>query len=177
MALHGAPGQPRDGAPLVIPVFYDSPEVVARAGATEQHWEGRLAEPPTSADAVPEDRRRWVQPARWARNVANAERRLQNVRLGTAAKDDQLQASRRVVAAALQAARVPLALPDMFGYEEQEARLVAELAVPDPERLGLWLHGMGEPAGWAWRACLLFPAADLSLAPALARCHISRRAA
>ena len=41
-------------------------------------------------------------------------------------------------------ARVPLAEPDgIVGIDEQEARLLAELAVPDPQRLGLWLHGMG----------------------------------
>jgi hypothetical protein len=49
---------------------------------------------------------------------------------------------------------VALAEPDqLFGIEEQEARLLAELVVPEPRVLGLWLHGMGEPGPTLKASC------------------------
>jgi hypothetical protein len=146
LALHGLPGQPRAAEPLVIPVFYDSPDGVVQPAGIERHWQARLDAKPAAEDAVPANRRKWVRPDRWAQNVTDTKERLQNVRRSTegAAKDEELQLARHVVATALAAARVPLAEPEsLVGIEEQEARLLAELAVPDAERLGLWLHGMG----------------------------------
>ena len=40
---------------------------------------------------------------------------------------------------------IPMATPDkLFGITEQEEYLLTELVVPEPDHLGLWLHGMGE---------------------------------
>ena len=146
LALHGLPGQARAAAPLVIPVFYDSPEDVVQPAGIERHWRARLDAAAGTVDAVPADRHEWVRPDRWAQNVIDTERRLQNARRKTerADKDEELQVARRVIAAALAAARVPLAEPEgLVGIKEQEERLLTELAVPDPQCLGLWLHGMG----------------------------------
>jgi hypothetical protein len=144
LALHGLPGQARAAAPVVIPVFYDSPELVVQPAGTEQLWRARLDEAPGAADGVPADRRAWVRPDRWAQNVSDTKDRLESVRRLTkgAAKNEELKVALAVVAAALEAVHAPLAQPDgLVGVEEQEERLLAELAVPD--RLGLWLHGMG----------------------------------
>jgi hypothetical protein len=146
LALHGLPGQPRAAEPIVIPVFYDSPEDIVLPDNIKQRWQARLDAAPGAAGAVPADRRERVRPDEWAQNVSDTQERLQNVRRLTegAAKDEDLQVARAVVVAALAAARVSLAEPDgLVGVAEQEERLLAELAMPDPQRLGLWLHGMG----------------------------------
>ena len=135
MALHGAPGQPRDGTPLVIPVFYDRPADIVKANELQRHW---------SRQAVLADRRDWVRPERWAQNVSNAEERLQNVRL-SGAKGEQQKMAERVTRRAMTAARQPLALPQtLCGLEAKAERLLAELKALGAPRLGLWLHGMGE---------------------------------
>ena len=98
------------------------------------NWQARLDAEPGAEDAVPAGRREWVHPDRWTQNIVNTQEQKQNVRRKTAGahKDEELQVARRVVAAALSAARVPLAEADLVGIEEQEARLLAELVVPDP---------------------------------------------
>jgi hypothetical protein len=149
LALNGLPGIDRASKPLVIPVFFDRIEDVVQTKAIERHWQARLDAADGSEDAVRSDLRRWVCPGRWARNIADMKERLENVRHVTerTPKGEELQVARRVVAAAVAAARVPLTEADnVVGFDEQEARLLAELAVPDPQRLGLWLHGMGGSA-------------------------------
>jgi hypothetical protein len=152
LALHGAHGTPRSGDPLVIPVFYDDPSVILQPAAGEaavdlqKLWQARLA---PGSKAVPADRQQLVNPKRWAENFATIRQQLQNLRLSSIArdKDNDYQLARKVLAAALPFARNDLAVPPgLVGYEQQEAHLLSELAVSDPEqpRLGLWLHGMGK---------------------------------
>jgi hypothetical protein len=149
LALNGLPDKRRASKPIVIPVFYDGVRDVVQPEGIEQRWKARLDAAPGTAGAVPAERRQWVQPGRWAQNIADMKERIENVRHVTERipKGEELQVARRVVAAAVAAARVPPTEADnMVGFDEQEARLLAELAVPDPQRLGLWLHGMGESA-------------------------------
>jgi hypothetical protein len=83
-----------------------------------------------------------------------------------AAKNEEWVLARKVAAAALQQlpakqrlAYIPL---DLVGYEQQLAKLTAQLVVDEPGMLGLWLHGPGEGgcccfdglAGWEKRLFL-----------------------
>jgi hypothetical protein len=63
--------------------------------------------------------------------------------------------ARFVAAAALKqlpaSLRLALILPGLVGYEEQLAKLTAQLVVDDPDMLGLWLYGPGElQHGWVY---------------------------
>lgn len=66
-------------------------------------------------------------------------------------KDEEWQIARKVAAAALLQlpAKQLLAYlpPDLVGYEQQLAKLAAQLVVDEPGMLGLWLHG---PGRFAW---------------------------
>jgi hypothetical protein len=158
MALHGIQGQSRAGKPLIIPVFYDSPSAIlqpqeqaepvetdANSISLQQLWQDYLIR----STAVAADRQQYVLPERWAENFAAMRQQLQNLRLSNfpQAKDRDYQLARQVVTAALPAVDPPQAVPDgLVGYQQQEARLLAGLAVPDPQqsKMGLWLHGIGE---------------------------------
>jgi hypothetical protein len=152
LALHGKPGQPRACEPLIIPVFYHSPSDILQpkeqtaAVDLQQLWQGKIAPDSTAVSA---NHRQHVHPERWAANFAAMRREWQNLRLSNLpqAKDRDYQLARHVVIAALPAIPPELALPeDLVGYQQQEADLLAALAVPNPQQpiMGLWLHGIGE---------------------------------
>jgi hypothetical protein len=136
-------GQGGSSMPLVIPVFYDSPDDIEKdedAVTIQQHWEGDgLAKLPGPEWVLVVDVRRWTA------NITALKGELQNMRRkvgNEAEKDEELQLARRVVKAAVR--HIPSLVDvgvEVVGFEEQEAALAAELG--GPERLGLWLYGQG----------------------------------
>jgi hypothetical protein len=155
LALNGHTRHPRQQQPLVIPVFYDrrnDPSSMESVQELQQHWE--------QPDMVPSDRQPWVLPGRWAANIADMCKRLQNHRLSafSMSTDAEWQLAQKVVAAVAPAAMVPVHVgPNMFGYEEQLSYLISLLAVGDPalhDVIGLWLYGLGKLC-WACSALLL----------------------
>jgi hypothetical protein len=158
LALHGNAEQLRAKKPLIIPVFYNSPNDILQPGGQmqrapvdlQQLWSSRIAPGSTT---MPAERRQCVDPKRWAENFATMRQQLQNLRLSNfpQAKARDYQLARQVVTAALPAAVPLLALNrGLVGYKQQESWLLAQLAVPDRQqqpKMGLWLHGMGEICG------------------------------
>jgi hypothetical protein len=155
LALHGHCQQRQEGweggssrsKPLVIPVFYDSPEETVDAASIQQHWAGG-----NLGAQLRKEGPEWlplVDVARWSTNIAAMKGQLQNVRSKVSkeagnGQDEELQLARRVVKAAVM--HIPSLVDvgvEVVGFEEQEAALAAELV----GRLGLWLYGQGV---WCW---------------------------
>lgn len=178
LALNGHLQHPRQQTPMVIPVFYDEPRSLGSVQGLQQHWAARL--PPAAPAAtvlagtpqhqrqqqsaqqaqhqeqkqpemLPPDRQPWVDPKRWADNIAGMRERLQSIRLSAfaASKDAQWQLAQNVVAAAAPAVVVLAHVEgNLVGYEQQFGNLISQLAVGDPalrDVVGLWLHGLGKP--------------------------------
>jgi hypothetical protein len=140
----GGEGGSSHSQPLVIPVFYDSPDQIVDAVSIRQCWwagdmEARLID---DEQLGPE----WVPAVdvpRWAANIDAMIGHCQNLRRNSnqnAEKDEELQLAGRVVKAAVR--HIPSLVDvgmEVVGFEEQEAALLAELS----GRLGLWLYGQG----------------------------------
>eukprot|EP00878_Enallax_costatus_P026834 GHUV01028837.1.p1 GENE.GHUV01028837.1~~GHUV01028837.1.p1 ORF type:complete len:381 (+),score=114.44 GHUV01028837.1:947-2089(+) len=134
LALHGDGRGPT--APVIIPVFYDSPDIIVKWEKIQEHWQANM----------PAEWQGQVDPRRWANNVVAMKEKYQNLRRRTegAAKDEELQLAQLVVATAVQAVPKKVHIgADLVGYEQQEAQLLAGLALPDEKRHILWIHGPG----------------------------------
>jgi hypothetical protein len=132
--------------PLVIPVFYDSPDEVVDAASIRQHWSaGSLEERLRRDEELGPEWVPVVDVSRWADNVVAMAGHWQNLRRNSnqeAEKDEELQLAKRVVKAAVM--HIPSLVDvgvEVVGFEEQEAVLLADLG--GPERLGVWLYGQG----------------------------------
>jgi hypothetical protein len=140
----GGEGGSSHSKTLVIPVFYDPPDEIARdenAATVQQYWDGNVL----AREGLPGPE--WapvVDASRWSANVAAMTGHCQTLRrkTGTAAgTDEEMELARRVLKAAVR--HMPPRNVDVgvqvVGFEEQEAALATEL----PWRLGLWLYGQG----------------------------------
>jgi hypothetical protein len=146
LALHAHhEGGDETKRPLVLPVFYDSVEIVVDAAKIQQHWSGNLQQRLLRDEELG---REWVATVnfdRWVSNICTVKEKVQHMRKSlpgqSSAKDDGWQLARGVVREAARHIPSLVAVGTVVGFEEQEAQLAAELG----GRLGLWLHGQG---GW-----------------------------
>jgi hypothetical protein len=116
LALHshqqqeGGEGGSSHVKPLVIPVFYDSPEGIADAASIRQYWSsaGSLRERLRTDEKLGPEWDEVVDGARWSANITAMTGQLHNLRRKTgqaADKDEELQLARKVVKAAVR--RIP----------------------------------------------------------------------
>jgi hypothetical protein len=147
LALHAHPqqgqGDPCGGTPLVIPVFYDSVDVVVDGDKIRRRWKGdQLRQLQSDEELGPE----WaavVNVGRWANNIVSVKTKVQHMRRKLpdqgSDKDEDWQLARAVVRAAARHIPSLVNAGDVVGFEELEAALVAQLG----GRTGLWLYGQG----------------------------------
>jgi hypothetical protein len=134
-------------APLVIPVFCDSPDATIDPDAIEKRWFGDLGPQLKCVDEeVGPERAGRVDASHWAANIITAIKDVfQHLRRKLVSADDKDEQTpmlaARVVSEAVK--HVPQVLDvgaaAVVGFEEQEELLAAELDA----RLGLWLYGHG----------------------------------
>jgi hypothetical protein len=144
LALHSRQQRAEQGlrGPLVIPVFYDSPDCIVDPEAIEKRWTGHLARQLKAVEELGPEWAQRVDAQRWANNVTAMKGVFQHLRrrLVSPDKDEQTQLAARVVSEAVK--HIPPVLDvgcSVVGFAEQEELLAAKLA----GRLGLWLHGNG----------------------------------
>jgi len=161
--------QQQQQGPLVVPVFYHAAGSIVQLRAIQKYW--TAAKPKLE----PAERQAWVDINRWTANIHSLKEQLQHQRLPAkgGSKDEALQLARRVVAAAVAAIPVQASINAIVvGTEQQEAKLVAQLTVPDPARLGLWLYGCGRCCPDTLLHCgpsIMAHASALTSAPCLVR--------
>jgi hypothetical protein len=132
----------RGGRPLVIPVFYDSPDKVVKHEAIKERWSGDLEQQLQSVEGLGPEWTRRVDASRWAGNITAMKGLFQHLRrrLESADKDEQTQLAERVVSEVVR--HMPQVLDvgcSVVGFEEQEELLASQL----DGRLGVWLYGQG----------------------------------
>jgi hypothetical protein len=144
-ALHSRQNLGKQGqkVPLVIPVFYDSPDNIVNPEAIHERWSGDLEQQLRSDEELGPEWARQVDASRWAGNVTAMKGVFQHLRrrLESADKDEQTQLAARVVSEVVK--HIPPVLDVgaavVVGFKEQEDLLVAKLE----GSLGLWLSGHG----------------------------------
>jgi hypothetical protein len=141
----GEEGADHSRRPLVLPVFYESVDIVVDADTIRQHWSCDLQERLRRDEELGREWVATVDVDRWVNNICTLKEKVQHMRKSlpgqSSAKDDGWQLARGVVRAAARHIPSLVAVGNVVGFEEQEAQLAAELG----GRLGLWLHGQG---GW-----------------------------
>jgi hypothetical protein len=137
-----------DTYPLVLPVFYDSVDVVVDVDKIRQRWSGELQRRLWKEEELGCEWLAAVDVGRWVHNIRTLKQEVQHTRKSllsqASSKDDSWQLARRVARAAARHIPSLVAVGNVVGFEEQEVALAAELG----GRLGLWLYGEG-----GWRGC------------------------
>jgi hypothetical protein len=144
LALHAHPQQggkdQSDRRPLVIPVFYDSDNVVVDVNKIRQRWSCDLLQELQKEDLGPE----WVKTVnvdRWVDNIVAMKVNVQHLRnTPSSAKDGEWQLAEGVVQVAAKHMPFLVEVGEVVGFKEQEDELASKLQ----GRLGLWLYGQGE---------------------------------
>jgi hypothetical protein len=154
LALHAHKRQPgmggeNDRLPLILPVFYDSVDMVVDADKIRQQWSGNLQRQLWKEEELGSEWVVSVDVDRWVANIASLKEQVQHMRKSlpgqASAKDEAWQMARGVVRVAARHMPSLVAVGKVVGFEQQEAALVSELG----GRLGLWLYGQGGWQNWA----------------------------
>jgi hypothetical protein len=148
--------------PLVIPVFVEPPGQEMEAAAVQWFWEQALLSPEQAnqqqqqqqisaelqeqlgkLQQLPPERKLLIQPERWASNIENMRKLVQNLRLQNfSGKDAEARLAAAVVQRVVSEMLVQAVLPEgLFGMEEQQEELLQELQIDG--KLGLWLYAVG----------------------------------